>query len=598
MTDYSQIFTRLKRAGKYFSKPKSAWIATIASVIIMSLTEPLVPALLKPLLDEGFQGGSIQIWLVPVCILGLFGIRGFCAFTGQVTLAKVANLGLYGLRKAMFTRLQDAHPSLFRLQSSSALGNTLVYEVQSGAYMMVNSILSVTRDSLTLMALIGYLLYLNWKLSLIVAFLFPSVAWLMKAMTKRLFKLTTSNQKATDELAYVVEENALAYREIRLYGAQQSQVDRFVKLGETLERLAMKSTVASSALTPLTQMMSAVALSGVISIALLQSSQTGTTVGGFAAFVTAMLMLIAPIKHLSEVAGPITRGLAALERGIDLIENTPVETGGEFTSVRAKGELTLTNVTVQYQADVAPALDQLSLTVHPGETIALVGSSGSGKTTLASLLPRILDANSGDVFLDGVNVKDWNLESLRKQFAMVSQNVIVLNDTLAKNVALGQEVDNQRVRECLVSANLGTFLESLPEQENTVVGHNASQLSGGQRQRLALARALYKDAPILILDEATSALDNESESLVQSALTRLQKDRTTIVIAHRLSTIEHAQRILVMDSGRIIESGTHKELLSKSGAYAALFKLGNFGHAHMDSRVDSLTPEHPKVPEV
>ena len=279
-----------------------------------------------------------------------------------------------------------------------------------------------------------------------------------------------------------------------------------------------------------------------------------------------------------EVAGPITRGLAALERGIDLIENTPVETGGHFTSSRATGELVLSEVTVQYQADVAPALNQISLTIHPGETIALVGSSGSGKTTLASLLPRILDVNSGEVKLDGVNVKDWDLVNLRKQFAMVSQNVIVLNDTLAKNVALGQEVNNERVRECLISANLGAFLESLPEQENTVVGHNASQLSGGQRQRLALARALYKDAPILILDEATSALDNESESLVQSALTRLQKDRTTIVIAHRLSTIEHAKRILVMDSGRIIESGTHRELLDKSGAYAALFKLGNFGH--------------------
>jgi len=584
--DLKQLVARLRRAGKYFTQPRAAWLATIISVIVMSLTEPLVPALLKPLLDEGFQGGQIQIWLVPLCILGLFGIRGVCAFTGQVTLAKVANLGLYELRKTMFTRLQDAHPSLFRLQTSSALGNTLVYEVQSGAYMMVNSILSVTRDSLTLMALIGYLLYLNWKLSLIVAFLFPSVAWLMKAATKRLFKLTTSNQQATDELAYVVEENALAFREIRLYGAQRSQIDRFGKLGETLERLAMKSTVASSALTPLTQMMSAVALSAVISIALMQSSQTGTTVGGFAAFVTAMLMLVAPIKHLSEVAGPITRGLAALERGLDLIENTPVETGGTHTSPRAQGSIVLKDVSVQYREDTDAALKNITLHIHPGETVALVGASGSGKTTLANLLPRILDANSGEVLLDGVNVRDWELRNLRLHFAMVSQNVIVLNDTLAANVALGQAIDNARVKECLISANLGAYLESLPEQENTVVGHNASQLSGGQRQRLALARALYKDAPILILDEATSALDNESESMVQNALTRLQKGRTTLVIAHRLSTIEHAQRIIVMDAGRITESGTHRELLDKDGAYAALFKLGSFG-GHVSSTLQA-----------
>ncbi len=576
MTDYQEIFTRLKRAYRYFNKPKSAWIATVTSVIVMSVTEPLAPALLKPLLDDGFQGGTIPIWLVPICILGLFGVRGFCAFTGQVTLAKVANKGLYSLRKAMFTRLQNAHPSLFRLQTSSALGNTLVYEVQNGAYMMVNSILTVTRDSLTLVSLIGYLLYLNWKLSIVVAFLFPSVALLMKITTKRLFKLTTSNQKATDELAYVVEENALAFKEIRLYGAQQSQINRFVQLGETLERLAMKSTIASSSLTPLTQLMSAIALSAVITIALVQSSQTGTTVGGFAAFVTAMLMLVAPIKHLSEVAGPITRGLAALERGIDLIENTPIETGGEHKSARANGQIVLSNVTVQYQPDLAPALNDISLTINPGETVALVGASGSGKTTLASLLPRIIDSNSGEIFLDGVNVKDWDLNNLREQFAMVSQNVIVLNDTLARNVALGQEFDIKKVLDCLITANLGDYLESLPNRENTLVGHNASQLSGGQRQRLAIARALYKDAPILILDEATSALDNESESQVQSAISKLQINRTTIVIAHRLSTIEHAQRILVMDKGQIVESGTHKELLDYSGYYANLFKLGDF----------------------
>jgi subfamily B ATP-binding cassette protein MsbA len=581
--DLKKLFVRLKRAGKYFTQPRSAWLVTIVSVIIMSLTEPLVPALLKPLLDEGFQGGKIQIWLVPLCILGLFGIRGLSGFIGQVTLAKVANLGLFELRKTMFTRLQDAHPSLFRLQTSSALGNTLVYEVQSGAYMMVNAILSVTRDSLALTALIGYLLYLNWKLSLIVAFLFPSVAWLMKVATKRLFKLTTSNQKATDELAYVVEENALAYREIRLYGAQQSQINRFGQLGKTLERLAMKSTVSSSALTPLTQMISAIALSAVISIALMQSSKTGITVGGFAAFVTGMLMLVAPIKHLSEVAGPITRGLAALERGLDLIENTPVETGGTHCSLRSKGAIVLKDVSVQYRDDAPAALTNISLCIEPGETVALVGASGSGKTTLANLLPRILDTNSGEVLLDGVNVRDWDLKNLRLQFAMVSQNVIVLNDTLAANVALGQAIDNARVKECLISANLGAYLESLPEQENTVVGHNASQLSGGQRQRLAIARALYKDAPILILDEATSALDNESESMVQRALIRLQKDRTTLVIAHRLSTIEHAQRIMVMESGRITESGTHRDLLNKDGAYAALFKLGRFGNMASNS---------------
>jgi len=570
------LIQRLLRAARFFNTPTIAWLAVVVSVIIVSISEPMIPALLKPLLDRGFVQGKIELWLVPVSLIGLFAVRGLCVFTSQVAMAKISNQGLLKLRTQMFEKLLHAHPDLYRQQSASALGNTLVYEVQTGASMMVQSLLSMARDTLTLLALVGYLLYLNWKLSLIVALLFPSVAWLMKALSKRLFVLSKSNQHATDELAYVVEENALAYREIRLYGGQNSQKKRFVILGNMLQRLAMKTIVASSAITPLTQLCAAIALSGVICVALLQSSYEGTTVGGFTAYVTAMLMLIAPIKHLSDVTTPLTRGLVAVERALELIESTPSETSGTFTKDRASGHISLENIRVQYNVDSQPALFIEQLQINPGETLALVGPSGAGKTSLVNLLPRFIDPSAGHVSLDGVSIADWKLASLRSQFAMVSQNVIVLNDTLANNVALGHVLDREHALACLHAANLQSYVDQLALGIDTLVGHNASQLSGGQRQRLAIARALYKDAPILILDEATSALDNESERAVQEALHRLKSGRTTIIIAHRLSTIEHADRIVVMQEGQIIEIGKHADLMQAQGTYASLFKLGSF----------------------
>jgi ATP-binding cassette, subfamily B, bacterial MsbA len=565
---------RLRRLKPYLDGLGSRLVVAALATLVGALTEPLMAALMQPLLDNGFKDKNFPLWWVPVMLISLFAVRGMAGFTGQYALSDVASRALLRLRERMFAKLMAADWPLYRKESASSLSNTLVYETQTGVGLLVHSLLSLLRDGLTLLALLVYLLYLNWKLTLIVAVIFPGVAWVMRTLSKRLYGLTQASLSATDELAYVVEENTLAQRIVRLHGAQAVQAQRFGALGERLRRLTVKSTIAAAATTPLTQLLAAVALSAVIVMALWQSQQSGTTVGSFVAFITAMLMIVAPMRRLSDLAGNVARGLAGVERGLDMVEHTAIEPDGDVQPPPLQGHIRFESVSHRYAAEAALALDNVSLEVVPGQVLALVGGSGSGKTTLANLVPRFVRPTMGRVLIDGIDVAHCKLDALRRNIALVSQDVVMFNDTVALNVSLGAEMDEDRVWQCLSAAHLADTIRALPQGLHTVLGHNAAELSGGQRQRLAIARALYKNAPILILDEATSALDNESERAVQAALQTAMQGRTTLVIAHRLSTIERADRIVVMDQGRVVESGKHAELIAARGVYAKLHALG------------------------
>ncbi|MCC8400976.1 lipid A export permease/ATP-binding protein MsbA [Paraburkholderia sp. MMS20-SJTN17] len=562
-----------------FIKPL-LWVV-LGAVIAMAVsagTDAAIPALLKPLLDKGFGSHAIDKtkWLVPIAVIGLALIRGIAQYASGYLLAYVSNKILLELRLKMFDRMIHTSVAFFQRETASTVINAIVFEVNQILNVLLSVMVTLVRDSLTVIFLLGYLFYLNWRLTLIVAVLLPGIGWLVGKINRRLRRLNREHQLLTNELSYIVEETVGGYKVVKVHNGEQYEMDRFNAMSRRLRGYAMRMTVSGGLAQPLTQFLASIALAVVITIAVVQSSSDQTTVGGFVAFVTSMLLIISPLKHLMDVNQPLQRGMTAAELIFGLIDEPAEPKGGGKPLVRARGEVEFRDVSFNYGKNSTHnrhTLDQVSFKVAPGEMVALAGPSGSGKTTLVNLLPRFFDPTGGAILVDGVALPEYDLHALRSQIAMVSQDVVLFNDTIAHNVAYGQEVNAEKVKSALRAANLWDTVQAMPQGIETLVGDNGMMLSGGQRQRLAIARAIYKDAPILILDEATSALDSESERHVQSALETLMKGRTTLVIAHRLSTIERADRILVMEAGRIVERGSHRELLEHGGLYAHLHRI-------------------------
>lgn len=561
------------RLGPYWK----AVVLAIALVTVAAATQPTLAVIMKPLLDDGFSGQHPSyVWLIPLAVIGLMFLRGIASYFSSYLFAWVANNMLLSLRRDMYSRLLHLSDGEFKKGETGRLLNRFTVDAGNVTNLATDVITTLIRETLVVVALIGVLLYMSWQLTLIVLVVLPVSALIAQFFIRRLRRINRETITMNAELTRVVRESIDGQRVIKLFDGYQQNTDRFQYVNSRLRRFAMRAAIADAALSPLAQFTVALSVGTVIAVALHQANTQGLTVGSFAAFMAALGQIFDPIRRLTKIASSMQRMLTAAESVFTLIDQEPEkETGTLNLPAPVTGRVAFNAVSHRFPDSDKDTLSEVSLTAEPGQTVALVGRSGSGKTTLVNMLPRFLEPHQGQITIDGVDIRDLSLLNLRSHLSLVSQDVVLFDGTIAENVAYGalHDASEEEIRGALEAANLMDFVDGLPDGLNTRVGENASQLSGGQRQRLAIARALIKDAPILILDEATSALDNESERQVQISLERLMAGRTTLVIAHRLSTVQKADRILVLHDGKVVEQGTHGELLEHGGRYAALYQM-------------------------
>jgi len=566
----------LKRLAVYIKGRKLGLIMGVIGMIGFAAVDATFVYSIKPLIDEGLTGNNPQVlkWM-PIFVMVIVTARGICNFMASYGTAWVGHNVVMDLQQALFVKLLRMPVHYFDEQSTGGLLSKITYDTNQVRATASSTLINLVREGATAFALMVMMFFQSWQLSLIFFVVGPIVGVIISLVSKRFRKISTRIQHAMGSVTTAAEQMINGYREVVMFGGQTKEEQRFRQVSNHVRQQNMKLVAAQAISTPVVQIIAATALALVLYLASFRSVMDTLTPGTFTVVITSLFMLMRPLKQLTQVNTEFQRGVAACTSLFAVLDMESEQDQGTYRVERARGELEFRDVSFRYAGADKPALDSLNLRVAANTTVALVGRSGSGKSTLTNLVTRFYNPGSGQITLDGHDLQHYELACLRSQIALVSQHVHLFNDTIANNIAYAMEprVSLEQIREAARTANALEFIDKLPQGLDTMVGENGVLLSGGQRQRIAIARALLRNAPILILDEATSALDTESERLIQQALEALQRNRTSLVIAHRLSTVENADQIVVLDDGRIIEQGTHGALLQADGMYAQLHKL-------------------------
>ncbi len=552
---------------------RAPFFISVIGFLMYSSTQPMFAALVKHIIDTLQTEKRDEMLYLPLFLSGLVIVRGIGAYLGNYFLAKVSNSVVHVLRCEVFNQYIRLPTAYFDSNNIGYMISRITHNVGEVTKAVTDAVRTFVREGLTVVGLLGYLFYSQWLLTLLFLSIAPVIAVLVTYVSKRLKKLSKRIQNSVGDMTHVASELVVGHRIVRSYGGEEYERRRFLKSSQNNRNQSLKLATTMAIHTPLLQVIIAIALSIMMYLALFFMQDVST--GGFVGYLTAAFLLPRPIRQLSDANTAIQRGIAAAESLFEVLDEPAEKDNGDHQVEKVAGKLEFRGLSFKYDQTDTLALKKINLKIHSGQTVALVGVSGGGKSTLINLIPRFYDYQWGSILLDGVELKKYQLRNLRNQIALVTQHVTLFNDTVANNIAYGamQSVSRDRIIAAAKDAYAMEFIEKMPEGLDTEIGENGVKLSGGQRQRLALARALLKDAPILILDEATSALDTESERYIQKALAKVMQHRTTLVVAHRLSTIENADVILVMDKGRIIEKGSHQELLERKGAYAKLYRM-------------------------